>query len=255
MKIESFQPISVKSPVDNWLLFFLRCVVDLQLATIARFLKPALSAFPQGRVLDIGAGQSPWKGWLPSHCIYTGLDVGYADQFAMSNKQGDVIFYDGLVMPFEDCCFNSAFCIEVLEHSQTPELLMAEAARVLKDDGVFVLTVPWSARRHHIPFDFHRFTRERLRQLFENSDFEDIRIVERGSDISVIANKLIILSLRLLFPKVRWHFILTLPFALLVGLMSLPMLVVAHICIFFNLGLKEDPLGYFVLAKRKSRAN
>ena len=197
---EQFQPISVKSPADHPLLFRLRCLVDLQLATIAAHLRPALAEI-EGDVLDVGAGESPWRAWLRSNVRYTGIDVGNSDEFGMKRNAGDIVYYDGTVMPFEDARFDAALCIEVLEHTTDPRLLLTEIARVLKDGGTLLLTVPWSARRHHIPHDYHRFTRERLMQLIGQSGFVDVRVKERGSDIGVIANKLVVLSIRLLRPR------------------------------------------------------
>ena len=48
MSNEAFQPISVKPPSANPAGFALRCLVDLQLATIAKPLRPAMAAFPAG---------------------------------------------------------------------------------------------------------------------------------------------------------------------------------------------------------------
>ena len=70
---EAFQPISVKPAGDNRLLFALRCAFDLQLLTIHRFLRRELASC-QGRVLDVGAGQAPWRELL-DHVEYIGLDV------------------------------------------------------------------------------------------------------------------------------------------------------------------------------------
>ena len=39
---EAFQPIAVSAPRDNQILFWLRCVLDLQLLTIYRFLRRQL---------------------------------------------------------------------------------------------------------------------------------------------------------------------------------------------------------------------
>lgn len=99
-------------------------------------------------------------------------------------------------MPFESNSFDGALCIEVLEHALSPELLLAETNRILKPGSRLLLTVPWSARRHHIPHDYHRFTRERLEILLVNSGFDSIQIRERGDDYSVIANKLIVVIIR-----------------------------------------------------------
>ena len=65
MKNEAFKPIAIQPPSKNPLMWRVRCLVDLQLCTIEKHLRPAMQEL-KGRVLDIGAGQSPWKDFLPS---------------------------------------------------------------------------------------------------------------------------------------------------------------------------------------------
>jgi len=252
MPEEQFKPVAVKPPSANPLLFRARCLVDLQLGSIARQLRPELAAL-KGKVLDVGAGESPWRDWLAPEAVYQGIDVGNATDFGMHGGRSDITYYDGNVMPFGDETFDGALCIEVLEHTSDPELCLAEAARVLKDGAPILLSVPWSARRHHIPHDYHRFTRERLRNLFEASGFEDIGIRERGNDISAIASKLVVLVARLATRKAGIDLLWRLPALVLCVPMTLGFLLAAHLAENFGWGAPEDPLGYFVKARRAAR--
>jgi SAM-dependent methyltransferase len=227
-------------------------LIDLQLSTIAKPLRHAIPAL-RGPVLDVGAGQAPWRGWLPPDALYCGLDIEHAGQFGMPPEVPDVITYPGREMPFEDASFSAALCIEVLEHAPDPVFLLEEISRVLQDDGRLVLTVPWSARRHHIPHDYHRFTRERLADLLSVMDFVDVAISERGTDVAVVANKLVVLNIRWLKP-IRSALS---PLMLLMGLACLPLtvlfLVLAHLAEHVHIGSNQDPLGYFVEARRRTR--
>jgi len=250
MSGETFQPISVKPPSANPLAFTLRCLIDLQLGTIAKPLRPAMAALPPGAILDVGAGQAPWREWLPAHCRYVGLDIQNAGDFGMAPPSGDIHFYDGGVMPFADAGFEGAICIEVLEHAADPDALLAEIARVLKPGAVLLLTTPWSARRHHIPYDFHRFTRERLEAMLAAHGFAEVAVRERGDDIDAIANKLIVLTLGSLKRTTLLNALLMLPLAVVFGLMSAVMLVAAHLPRRWGLGSDADPLGYFCRAVR-----
>lgn len=243
-----FQPIPVTAPADNPARFALRCFFDLQLATIARFLRRRLSSV-QGTLLDVGAGESPWRAWLPPGTTYYAADVATAGHFGMQPNAA-VVYYDGRRLPFPDRSFDNVLCVEVLEHTSSPAEFMAELARVLKPGGALILTVPWSARRHHVPYDFQRFTREGLAVLLEKSGFVDARIEERGSDVAVIANKLLILSIRLLRPASIGRALWSLPAGLLALPLSLVFLVAAHLSNRLGPGTGEDPLGYAVSARR-----
>lgn len=144
---ENFQPIAVIAPSRNPLLFKLRCLVDLQLGTINKFLRPAIAQL-KGDVLDVGAGNSPWREYLSGAATYHGVDVGDAADYGMRSNNKAIIYYDGTHMPYSDAAFDAAICVEVLEHVAQPELFLTEIARVLKDKAPLLLTVPWSARRH-----------------------------------------------------------------------------------------------------------
>lgn len=247
---EAFQPISVKPPSAGPLAFALRCLVDLQLATIVEHLRPAMAALPPGDILDVGAGQSPWREGLPAHCRYVGLDVAYAGDFAMAPPSADIVTYDGAVMPFAEASFDGALCVEVLEHAPDPEALLSEIARVLKPGAPLLLTTPWSARRHHIPHDYHRFTRERLAILLDRHGFEHVEVRERGDDVGVAANKMIVLTLGALRRTRGLNALITVPAAVLFGVGAAVMLAAAHLPRSLGLGSDADPLGYFCSARR-----
>lgn len=245
---ETFQPIAVKPPSSQPWIFFLRRLVDLQLSTIYTFLVSVVSTL-QGRVLDVGAGESPWRELLPKNAEYFGIDIDSACQFGMS-QQENMFYYDGTKLPFGEHSFSGVLCIEVLEHVDKPFDFMAEIYRVLQPNGKLVLTIPWSARRHHIPYDFQRYTREGLTLLLTQCGFEEIEVRERGNDIGVIANKLWLLSIRLLKPK-RWFSIaFSLPIAVFCFSLAVAFTVAFHISLKFKLGSPEDPLGYAVTAIR-----
>lgn len=252
MAEEKFQPISVKPPSNSPLLFKIRCWVDLQLGTIVAHLRPQMAQL-QGRILDVGAGESPWREWLPKACIYQGIDIENAQDYGMGGNKPDVTYFDGVKVPFSDAMFDGAICIEVLEHAADPKGLLLEIARVLKDGAPLLLTVPWSARRHHIPHDYHRFTRERLEQMFRTCGFGDIEIRERGNDVGVIANKMIVLTVRLLRPACGLAAVWSIPLAIPSGIVATTMLCAAHISSYIGRGSLEDPLGYFARCIRKNR--
>jgi SAM-dependent methyltransferase len=246
---ETFQPIAVQSPDSNKLLFILRCLVDLQLLTIYRFLAVQLKT-TSGRLLDVGAGQSPWRGMLASGTQYTGVDVYQADEFGMDSRQ-DIILYDGKVLPFVDAEFDGAMCIEVLEHVPNPQDFLREVHRVLRLDGKLFLTVPWSARIHHMPHDYYRFTRFGLDALLRASGFGIESIDERGNDIATVANKLIVVQLRLLNIKEQgisalWRF----PLGIFIAPVTAAFIAAAHVSFVFGFGSEADPLGYAVVARK-----
>ena len=199
----------------------------------------------KGDLLDVGCGEMPFRAFLPDDVRYTGIDVPQADAFSMAGGT-DVHSFDGRTIPFPDASFDYILCTEVLEHAEAPEMLVAEMLRVLRPGGTLLATIPFSARVHYAPYDFQRFTRFGLQRLF--AAFEAPHIEERGNDIAVIANKLIVLCARLARPS-RWLPVTWLG-ALIVGLVGSLFLAVAHVSMLLGRGSTDDPLGYAIAAKR-----
>ena len=243
---EAFKPIAVRSPDEAPVLFALRRALDLQVLTIDRFLRPRLIDL-RGRLLDVGAGEAPWRHLL-TRVDYVGIDVEAADQFGMRRNAG-VVYYDGRVFPFPDESFDHVLCVEVLEHVEDPSAFVREIARVLNAHGTLVLTVPWSARLHHLPHDYHRFSRFAIDSMLSSAGFGDIQIEERGDDVAVVANKLLVMTIRLVRSRQGIRSLWRWPLAVLMSPFVAMFLAAAHL----RLGRRhatQDPLGYGVVARR-----
>ncbi len=235
-------PVRIRAGTAGQFAFWARRVVDLQLRTIWRFLSPILPTL-EGKILDVGCGEMPFRFALSGKVHYTGIDVAVAEAFGMVGD-GAIQLFDGRNSPLPDNHFDHVLCTEVLEHALDPITLMIEMRRVLKPGGSLIMTVPFSARVHHAPYDFHRFTSYRLAEML--SPFSRYDIAPRGNDIATIANKLIILSMALLQPRpsLLWRIFI----AMLCAPMAAVFLVAAHISIACGTGSKNDPLGYAVRA-------
>jgi hypothetical protein len=72
---------------------------------------------------------------------------------------------------------------------------------VLRDDGQLILTVPFSARWHYVPYDYWRFTPSALRMLLERNGFSDVVVLARGNELTVACAKVMALILPFLLPQ------------------------------------------------------
>jgi SAM-dependent methyltransferase len=242
--VEDFKPISVKydESLPGHLLFAVRCLVDLQVRTIYGFLKRTVPTM-RGRVLDVGCGESPYAHLLTEGASYIAIDIADADRFGMSGR-GNMMTFDGRVLPFSNEHFDHVVCTEVIEHVEDPEAFVSELRRVLKSHGTLVATIPFSARVHHEPFDYQRFTFWGLKRLF--SEFSEVSIAPRGSDLVSIAAKLVVVAVRLSRPRVDVSLIWRLPSFVIIAPALVIAMVIAHAALVFDLGSKSDPLGYSI---------
>lgn len=135
----------------------------------------------KGKVLDVGCGSKPYEA-LFQVSEYIGLELASPEN---QHKKADY-FYDGAIFPFTDKTFDSVITNQVLEHVFNPDVFLSEIHRVLKDDGIVLLTVPFVWDEHEQPFDYARYSSFGLKYLLEKYQFEVIEQRKSIQDIRVI---------------------------------------------------------------------
>ncbi len=114
----------------------------------------------RGPVLDLGCAEGKIGSLIFKGSFVIGLDNCWG--LLSENKEKDIykalILADGCSMPYKNAVFASVFSNCVIEHIPDIDCLLDEAARVLKDNGTLIFTVP-----SHKFGDFLFFT-----AIFEN---------------------------------------------------------------------------------------
>lgn len=240
---ESFKPIKNKAPLGlkGSLLFYIRFIFDLQNWTIYSSLRKYLKG-KNGAVLDVGCGDSPYRHLLNSSCTYTGIDK--KDQSKFGYERNDIIYFKDNKIPLENSSIDLIMCTEVIEHLERPAEMAAEIQRVLKEKGTAFITIPWSARYHYVPYDYGRYTPSAIQLLF--ADFASVEIEARGTDLTSICSKTIVLCARNIIPSniIRW-FALPLT-AIFFGPIMFLAALIGHLSVILKAGSTDDPLGYTV---------
>jgi SAM-dependent methyltransferase len=182
---ESWRPPALRDPT------LLRRLGDLQLASIWRDLRPLL-AHETGRVLDVGCGEQPYRSLLTRASSYQGLDIADADE-RFGYARTDTLYVNGYPWPVPDGSVDLALCTEVLEHVLEPALLLSEVQRCLRPGGRLLMTVPFAARWHFVPYDYWRFTPSAITHLLRDAGFVNVKIYGRGNPVTVAAQKVLAL--------------------------------------------------------------
>ncbi|MGV0961461.1 MAG: methyltransferase domain-containing protein [Limnohabitans sp.] len=133
-------------------------------------------------VLDLGCNGGHGTIILGSVCKeITGVDVSpTAIATAKSRHESDKVKFllvDGLTLPFPDHSFDLITSFQVIEHLGDYEMYFSEIKRVLKSEGLLLITTPNAAIRLHLgqkpwnPFHVREFRASELENLLR-SHFE-----------------------------------------------------------------------------------
>ncbi len=127
----------------------------------------------EARVLDIGCGLKPYRSLFVAK-EYIGIDIeggGHSDQAKVVD-----VYYDGRTVPYPDTSFDVVICTQVLEHADNADMLVAEAARVLRPGGKAFFSMPFMYPEHEVPYDFRRYTSFQHKRIFSKYGFQDVSI-------------------------------------------------------------------------------
>lgn len=248
---ENYKPplIFVNNNLRGKLINVIRRFLDLQFGSVWSDLALVLPHVT-GTVLDVGCGSQPFKILFQPQVKYIGVDtIDLLSNFGYQNPE--TLYYSGDQLPIQNHAADFVLCTETLEHVLDPALLLSEIIRCLKPHGKMLLTVPFSARWHFIPFDYWRFTPSSLFHLLEKSGFINIKIYARGNSVSVAGYKLMSILLPFLFSntknKLKKIGQRALGFCFLPTIFLLALL--ANIATLYT-KKAEDCLGYTVMAEK-----
>ncbi len=125
--------------------------------------------YAKGTLIDVGAGLAPYKSFFKNVKKYIKMD-----NFEYPGSKPDIIG-DALNIPMKDKSVDSVFSSQVLEHIKDPQKMVNEIHRILKKDGVCILTTHMAQVLHGEPHDYFRFTEYGLRELFKKFSYVEIK--------------------------------------------------------------------------------
>jgi ubiquinone/menaquinone biosynthesis C-methylase UbiE len=125
---------------------------------------------PENRVLDVGCGISTVLHFVEGERV--GIDP-LADEYKkMYDYPAEISIHKGFGedITFPDGYFDTVFCTNVLDHSEEPNKVISEIARVLSTRGSFILTVDiFDQNSKRDPAHPHQFKKEDVLSLVKNN--------------------------------------------------------------------------------------
>jgi SAM-dependent methyltransferase len=126
-------------------------------------------------VLDIGGGHE-WAYHEQLGTDYDELVVLNVNDEMEVNILGDA----EQSFPFQDDSFETVLCLNTMQYLYDYRTTIAEAHRVLRPGGQFVVAVPFLQLVHGHPVDYQRFTEARWRRELDAFDTVEVFTLSHG---------------------------------------------------------------------------
>jgi SAM-dependent methyltransferase len=128
----------------------------------------------RGKVLDVGAGKSPYRQFFRNASEYIRLD-NY--DYEGIDIKADIT--KGI--PLKSNSVDGVVCFQVIEHVMAPGEVVDEIYRVAKKGSPVLLTTNMAVPLHGEPYDYYRFTKYALSELFKK--FRHVEIKPNGGSV------------------------------------------------------------------------
>ncbi len=134
-----------------------------------------------GKCVDIGSGNSPYKKYILDKVTeYIAVDKSNVHKYMFQTSKEKFIDADIKELPFNDNDIDTVILTQVLEHIDEPFKALDEVKRVLKKDGILILSVPFIYHAHATPYDYYRFSEYGLRKICKDYNFEILEFHYQG---------------------------------------------------------------------------
>jgi SAM-dependent methyltransferase len=203
-----------------------------------------------GRILDIGCGRQTVRKYFKASHTYYGLD-SLETGLPLYNTIPS-IFGDAVHLPFPDETFDTVILLEVLEHLNDPIRAMQEARRVLKLDGILIISTPFLYPIHDAPRDFQRWTQFGIKFISDSSGFAVQELQTIGSPIETGT---LLFNLSIAWTVINAPFLVRLPFFLISGVVIPLFNILGYTISLLCNKSKTTPfaIGYLLVAGKPDR--
>ncbi len=138
-------------------------------------------SYINGKCADIGSGNAIYKEMILEYVDeYIAVDKANVHKHMFQTSKEKFIDADIKDLPFISNSIDTIILTQVLEHIDEPFKALNEVKRVLKKDGILILSVPFIYHAHATPYDYFRFSEYGLKSICKNYSFEILEFHQQG---------------------------------------------------------------------------
>lgn len=146
---------------------------------------PLIIKYAKGKLIDLGGGNLPYYDLISSRV----KEYDSADLFSQDPRIKYHLDLQNMA-EIKNENYDTAICLEVLEHIPDPLKALGEIARILKPGGMLILSAPHLSRLHDEPYDYFRFTKYGLIELLNKAGFDILDINVKGGLFCFIGHQI-----------------------------------------------------------------
>lgn len=124
-------------------------------------------------LFDLGCGRKPYHDLIS---LYFRKHIGLEYPNPNHHDDNADIYGSAYHTAIKDKSVDTVFTAAVLEHLENPCKAIQEAHRILKKDGLLIITAPLMWHLHDLPRDFYRYTKHGFEYLYESNGFEILEV-------------------------------------------------------------------------------
>lgn len=135
-----------------------------------------------GKILDVGGKKNKKRGFFRPDLSsvdtweYLNTDASTNPDYCCSAES----------IPVGSNVYTQVLLAEVVEHLRDPETVLKEVYRVLEKGGILIMSMPFLYAIHADPYDYQRWTPEKIKIEMNLAGFDSVDIKPMGSIFSVI---------------------------------------------------------------------
>ena len=154
---------------------------------------------PHGSILDIGCGTGDFLNFFrEKEWKVAGVEPSNSARAIANKKNNDQIFDESQLEIFDDKSFDVISMWHVLEHVHDLDQRVGAVSRLLKDDGVFVFSVPiyesWDATHYDafwaawdVPRHLYHFSQASVKNFLQQNNFRLLKVIPLPFDAYYIS--------------------------------------------------------------------
>lgn len=171
--------------------------------TLRNIIKTRVNRSDKLAILDYGCGTSPYQN------LFTQMNSKYVRVDIDRTIDADIVVSEDKKIPLQNNSQDVILSTQVLEHIKNPHFYLKECKRLLKKNGLLIISTHGLWPYHAFPSDYNRWTKTGLEEKVRTLGFKLVKSYSiLGPFAAVIQFEMLLIAERMIRLKILGRFLL-----------------------------------------------